>query len=88
MEMLTLALAAEQAGPTFRAITVRPGVMDTDMQTFARSRPPEVLTVVELFKGFQREGRLVAPDVVASKIISRLVLGDVDNARTYTYQDL
>lgn len=80
IEMLTLALAAEQAAPTFRAITVRPGVMDTDMQTFARSRPPEVLPVVELFKGFQREGRLVAPDVVASKIISRLVLGEVDNA--------
>jgi benzil reductase ((S)-benzoin forming) len=88
MEMLTLALAAEQAGPTFRAITVRPGVMDTDMQTFARAQPPEVLPVVELFKGFQREGRLVAPDVVASKIISRLVLGDVDDGRTYTYQDL
>lgn len=86
--MLTLALAAEQAAPTFRAITVRPGVMDTGMQAFARSQPPEVSPVLELFKGFQREGRLVAPEVVASKIISRLVFGDVDDARTYAYQDL
>jgi benzil reductase ((S)-benzoin forming) len=88
IEMLTLALSAEQAAATFRAITVRPGVMDTDMQTFARSQPPEVLPVVDLFKGFQREGRLVAPEVVASKIVSRLVVGEIDDGRTYSYQDL
>jgi hypothetical protein len=63
-------------------------VIDTDMQTFARAQPPEVLPVVELFKGFEREGRLVPPDVVASKIVSRLVIGEVEDARTYTYQDL
>jgi benzil reductase ((S)-benzoin forming) len=88
IEMLTRALAAEQQAPTFRAITVRPGVMDTDMQTFARSQPPDVLPVVDLFKGFQREGRLVAPEVVASKIVTRLVVGDIDHGRTYSYQDL
>lgn len=88
IEMLTLALAAEQTAQTFRAITVRPGVMDTDMQTFARSQPPQVLPVVDLFKGFERDGRLVAPEVVASKIVGKLVLGDIDDARTYSYQDL
>src|SRR5262249_10122975 len=69
LEMLTRAVAAEQQEPTFRAITVRPGVMDTDMQAFARSQPPDVLPVVELFKGFQRDGRLVAPEIVARKIV-------------------
>jgi benzil reductase ((S)-benzoin forming) len=88
LEMLTRAVAAEQQEPTFRAITVRPGVMDTDMQTFARSRPSDVLPVVELFKGFQRDGRLVAPEVVATKIVTRLVAGDVDHGRIYTYQEL
>jgi NAD(P)-dependent dehydrogenase (short-subunit alcohol dehydrogenase family) len=88
IEMLTLALAAEHGAPSFRAITVRPGVMDTDMQTFARAQPPEILPVVELFKGFHRDGRLVPPELVASKIVSQLVLGEVDDARTYTYQDL
>jgi benzil reductase ((S)-benzoin forming) len=88
MEMLTRALATEQQAPTFRAVTVRPGVMDTDMQTFARSQPPDVLPVVELFKGFQRDGRLVAPEVVASKIVTRLVVGDIDHGRTYVYQEL
>ena len=86
--MLTLALSAEQSAASFRAITVRPGVIDTDMQTFARSQPSEVLPVVDLFKGFQREGRLVAPEVVASKIVNRLVVGEIDDGRTYSYQDL
>jgi benzil reductase ((S)-benzoin forming) len=88
LEMLTLALAAEQQAPTFRAITLRPGVMDTDMQAHARSQPPDVLPSVELFKGFHREGRLVAPAVVASKIVTRLVVGDVDHGRTYSYREL
>jgi benzil reductase ((S)-benzoin forming) len=88
IEMLTLALAAEQHARNFRAITARPGVMDTDMQLFARSQPPDVLPSVELFKEFHREGRLVAPASVASKIVSRLVVGDVEQGRTYVYQDL
>jgi benzil reductase ((S)-benzoin forming) len=86
--MLTSVLAAEQRAQTFRAVTVRPGVIDTDMQSFARSQPPEVLPVVELFKAFQREGRLVAPEVVASKIVTRLVVGDIEHGRTYVYQEL
>jgi benzil reductase ((S)-benzoin forming) len=88
VEMLTLALAADQQAPNFRAITVRPGVMDTDMQLFARSQPSHVLPSVELFKQFHREGRLVAPAAVASKIVSRLVAGDVEHGATYSYQDL
>jgi benzil reductase ((S)-benzoin forming) len=88
LEMLTRAVAAEQQAPSFRAITVRPGVMDTDMQVFARSRARDVLPSVELFKAFHREGRLVAPELVASKIVTRLVLGDVEHGRTYSYQEL
>lgn len=88
MEMLTRALAAEQQAASFRAITVRPGVIDTDMQVFARSQSPDVLPSVELFKGFHRDGRLVAPSVVASKIVARLVVGDVEHGRTYSYQEL
>jgi NAD(P)-dependent dehydrogenase (short-subunit alcohol dehydrogenase family) len=88
LEMLTRALAAEHQAPSFRAITVRPGVMDTDMQAQARSQPPDILPSVELFKGFHRDGRLVAPAVVASKIVNRLVIGDVEHGRTYSYQEL
>ncbi len=88
MEMLTKALAAEQQAETFRSIAVRPGVIDTDMQRFARSQPPEVLPSVELFRGFHRDGRLVAPAVVGAKIVDKLVVGDVEHGRTYSYQEL
>lgn len=88
VEMLTRALAAEQQGASFRAITVRPGVVDTDMQVVARSKPPEVFPSVELFKGFHRDERLVAPEVVAAKIVDALVVGDVEQGRTYHYQEL
>ena len=88
MEMLTKALAVEQQAPSFRAITVRPGVIDTDMQAFARSQSRDVLPSVDLFQGFYRDGRLVAPEVVAAKIVSRLVEGDVEHGRTYSYAEL
>jgi benzil reductase ((S)-benzoin forming) len=88
MEMLTRSLAVEQKDATFRAITVRPGVIDTDMQTFARSQSRDVLPSVELFKGFHRDGRLVPPDVVAAKIVDKLVLAEVEHGRTYSYQEL
>jgi hypothetical protein len=60
--------------PRWLTITVHQGVLDTDMQAHARSQPPNVLPSVELFKGFHRECRLVAPAVVASKIVGRLVV--------------
>jgi NAD(P)-dependent dehydrogenase (short-subunit alcohol dehydrogenase family) len=88
MEMLTRALAAEQQAATFRAITIRPGVIDTDMQVFARSQSADVLPSVELFRGFHRDGRLVPPALVAAKIVDKLVVGDVEHGRTYSYQEL
>lgn len=88
LEMLTRSLAAEQASPRFRAISLRPGVMDTAMQTYARGQPKERLPSVDLFKGFAAGARLVAPDVVARKAVERLVLAPVDHGRTYRYTDL
>jgi NAD(P)-dependent dehydrogenase (short-subunit alcohol dehydrogenase family) len=88
LEMLTRTLAAEQASPRFRAISLRPGVIDTQMQTFARTQPSERLPSVDMFKGFHASGQLVAPAVVAGKVVERLVLGPVENGRTYTYAEL
>ena len=58
------------------------------MQTFMRTRPDETLPSVELFKSFHRDGRLVAPDTVAARIVEKLVVGDVEQGRTYHYRDL
>jgi len=88
MEMLTRALAVEQTAPGFRAISVRPGIIDTDMQQFARSRPRELLPCVDMFREFHSQGRLVPPKVVATKIVDKLVLGEVEHGRTYSYQEL
>lgn len=88
LEMLTRALVAEQYAPRFLAISVRPGVIDTEMQQFMRSQSRETLPSVELFEGFHKSGQLVAPDVVAAKIVDRLVLAEIENGRAYTYQEL
>jgi benzil reductase ((S)-benzoin forming) len=88
LEMLTRQLAAEHDAATFRAISVRPGVIDTDMQTFMRTQSPATLPSVELFIGFHRDQRLVAPDAVAEKIVDKLILSDVEQGRTYNYREL
>ena len=88
LEMLTRTLAAEHGSERFRAITVRPGIIDTEMQTFARSQSKEKLPSVDLFKDFYTSGSLVPPDVVARKIVARLVIAPVDQGRTYRYAEL
>ena len=88
LEMLTRSLAAERQGEHFRAITVRPGVIDTGMQEFMRSQPKDVLPGVALFEGFHKGGQLVAPDTTAKVIVDKLVVDPVEHGRTYTYQEL
>jgi NAD(P)-dependent dehydrogenase (short-subunit alcohol dehydrogenase family) len=88
LEMATRVLAAEQKAPSFRAISVRPGVIDTEMQRFARSQSPEALPCVDMFREFHSQGQLVPPDVVAAKLIEKLLLAEVENGKTYSYRDL
>ena len=88
LEMLTRSLAAEHGSERFRAITVRPGVIDTAMQRFARSQSKEKLPSVDLFKDFYTSGSLVPADIVARKIVARLVIAPVDQGRTYRYAEL
>ncbi|HLX27307.1 MAG TPA: SDR family NAD(P)-dependent oxidoreductase [Casimicrobiaceae bacterium] len=88
LEMLTRTLAAEHGSETFHAITLRPGIIDTPMQMFARSQSKETLPSVDLFKGFHVNRQLVRADVVARKVVARLVLGPVEQGRTYSYAEL
>jgi hypothetical protein len=67
---------------------VRPGIIDTAMQAFARTQSRTTLPSVDLFKGFHENGQLVPPDVVARKIVDRLVVAPVENGRTYSYAEL
>ena len=88
LEMLTRQIAAERKAPGFRAISVRPGIIDTGMQAYMRSLPRDKYANVDMFREFHASGQLVPPDVVAAKIVDRLVLGDVENGRCYSYKEL
>ena len=88
LEMLTRQIAADQKAPSFRAISVRPGIIDTGMQAYMRTLPREKYANVDMFREFHASGQLVPPDAVAAKIVDRLVLGDVENGRCYSYKEL
>jgi len=53
-----------------------------------RSRDPAEFPSVGLFRGFKENGLLRDPADVAAQIVDRLVLGPVENGRTYSHTDL
>src|SRR5207302_1114344 len=67
LEMLTRQLAAEHDAATFRAITVRPGVIDTDLQPFMRSQTRETLPGIDLLAGFHRQHRVVLVEMAIER---------------------
>jgi len=88
LEMLTRALVADLADANFRAVSLRPGVIDTDMQVQARSRDPAAFPSVAMFRDFHASGRLVPPDVVARGVVGKMIVAEVRNGATYRWPDL
>lgn len=88
LEMLTAVVAAEQGRDGIRAITVRPGIIDTPMQAFIREQPIDLLPSRPMFDGFHANRELVPPDVTAAKIVDRLIVGAVEQGRVYSYAEL
>lgn len=88
LEMLTRSIAAEHDEPRFRCITLRPGIFETGMQVYMRSRDPAEYPSVALFRGFKENGLLKDPAEVAERIVDRLVVAPVENGRTYSHTDL
>jgi NAD(P)-dependent dehydrogenase (short-subunit alcohol dehydrogenase family) len=88
LEMLTQVVAAEHAEHGIVAVTLRPGVIDTEMQAFARSQSREALPSIDMFRGFHESGQLQSPDTTAAKIVDRLVIGRIESGRTYSYAEL
>ena len=87
LEMLTRSIAAECSTPRFRCISVRPGIFDTGMQAYMRSRDPAEFPSVGLFRGFKENGLLKDPADVAARIVEKLVQGPIENGRTYSHTD-
>jgi len=88
LEMLTKSLVADHDRPDFRAISLRPGIIDTEMQAFIRNQPADKLPGVGMFKDFHSSGQLVAPDVAARRIVEKVVLAPVESGRMYRYAEL
>jgi benzil reductase ((S)-benzoin forming) len=88
LEMVASVIAAEQPASGLKAITIRPGIIDTPMQAYVRSQPAERLPAVGMFQAFHENRQLVPPDVVAAKIVDRLIFGPIENGRIYSYADL
>ncbi len=65
LEMWTRCLADEGSSHGISAVSVAPGIVDTDMQATIRSVPADDFPMVEKFIDFHNDGDLVAPDVVA-----------------------
>jgi len=86
--MLTRAIVAECSTPRFRCISLRPGIFDTGMQAYARTRDPAEFPSVALFRGFKENGLLKDPAEVATKIVEKLVLAPVEHGRCYNHTDL
>jgi len=86
--MLTAAIAAEQGADGIRAVSLRPGIIATDMQVLMRSQPDEKLPIAQMFRDFHAQGQLVAPDVAAAAIATHVVEAPLEQGRTYTYAEL
>ena len=53
-------------------LSYEPGVVDTEIQTYARTRPKTEFPWVQMFRDFEAQGMLVPPDRVTGPIISFL----------------
>jgi benzil reductase ((S)-benzoin forming) len=88
IEMMTRSIVADDANRAVECISLRPGIFETGMQQYMRSRDPAEFPSVALFRGFKEQGMLKDPADVARAIVAKLVLGPVDNGRTYVHTDL
>jgi NAD(P)-dependent dehydrogenase (short-subunit alcohol dehydrogenase family) len=71
LRMAGMAVAAEGDGAV-SVLSYEPGVVDTEMQLAARSKPLEEFPWGETFRRFHAEGRLVAPELPAADIVEFL----------------
>jgi len=88
LEMLTRAVISDYPDRSIECITLRPGIFETAMQQFMRTRDPAEVPSVTMFRGFKEQGILKNPADVARSIVAKLVFGPVENGRTYAHTDL
>jgi len=85
LEAHTLNLAAELDGTGVVANIYRPGVVDTSMQQWLRSRDSAEVgeRLTEQFTRYHEEGRLVTPEASAAQLIGHLGSGRTGQVWTF-----
>jgi 3-oxoacyl-[acyl-carrier protein] reductase len=75
LEAHTLNLAAELAGSGVTANVYRPGSVDTAMQRWIRSQPPEEIGTAlhEYFRASYEQGSLITPEHSARSLFAQVV---------------
>lgn len=89
LEMLTKTIAVEQLQKQnpITAVVWRPGLMDTELQAFARSLPVSKFPAAIRFQDNYEKGRLVAPREVARKLVMSLIFESPRSGGTYDVND-
>jgi NAD(P)-dependent dehydrogenase (short-subunit alcohol dehydrogenase family) len=85
LDMFSRCMKAEQdlrpMGKRARVVSLAPGVIETDMQVYARSRDPALFPQTAFFVKMKEDGILAAPEDAARKILGYLdrdTFGDVE----------
>jgi NAD(P)-dependent dehydrogenase (short-subunit alcohol dehydrogenase family) len=83
LDMFTLHLAREVDGTGVTALALRPGVVDTPMQTYMRSLPREQVgdAFHDRFHGLHERGELLAADEVAAWLVRTMLSGATGEVR-------
>ena len=82
---MAAAVGAAEAPQDVVTVVVRPGIVDTPMQSFLRSQPAARLPDVAIFADFHASGRLQTAQATARWLADRAVEGDVANGTVLSY---
>ena len=78
LDMWTRCLAEEGQEHNISAISVAPGIVDTDMQKNIRSSNPEQFPLHPHFVDYHKTGQLVDPDIVAKQLLVLVTTHDME----------
>ena len=89
LDMWTRCLAVEGADMNISAVSVAPGIVDTDMQATIRSSSAEDFPLVQSFVGYHQDGQLAPADEVAKKLLPLITAQTMeDSGKRFDVRDL
>jgi len=88
LEMLTQSIAAETAYHGVTAMSIQPGVIDTEMQAWLRQQPEALLPTVGLYHGFHDRHQLLPAAIVAQNIVKSALSGAARNGQSFCHDQL